>query len=148
MSSDRAPACAAASGGLISTMKTLRAFFAVACSVFGLGVRAELTLQEKVRPLALPHHGPFVRTGDGAILGVGPKGASVSRDEGATWQERAIFDTVKFEASGERALVRTREGVIVYAFLNRKELAFKWDDAKGGPQEGCRIPVYVTRSTD
>lgn len=110
--------------------------------------RAEIQLQEKVRALTLPHHGPYVRTGDGAILGVGPKGASVSRDEGATWEERAIFDLGRFEARAERALVRTREGVLVSAFLNRKELVFKWDDAKGGPQEGCRLPVYVTRSTD
>lgn len=110
--------------------------------------RAEIQLQEKVRALTLPHHGPFVRTGDGAILGVGPKGASVSHDEGATWEEQTIFDLAKFEASGERALTRTREGVIVHAFLNRKEMVFKWDDAKGGPQEGCRLPVYVTRSTD
>ncbi|MBL9200600.1 MAG: exo-alpha-sialidase [Opitutaceae bacterium] len=110
--------------------------------------RSEIQLHGQARALALPHHGPFVRTGDGAILGVGPKGASVSRDEGATWEERGIFDLAKFEASGERALVRTRDGVLVYAFLNRKELVFKWDDAKGGPQEGCRLPVYVTRSTD
>ena len=50
--------------------------------------------------------------------------------------------------SGERALLRTKEGVILFAFLNRKELVFKWDDKKGGPQEGCRVPVYLSRSDD
>lgn len=110
--------------------------------------RAEIVLQEKVRSLTVAPQGPFVRTGDGVIWGVDPMGAIVSRDEGKTWTARAIFDAAKFEASGERALLRTREGVLVYAFLNRKEMVFKWDDKLGGPQEGCRLPVYVSRSAD
>ncbi|MBI5771715.1 MAG: exo-alpha-sialidase [Verrucomicrobia bacterium] len=130
-------------------MKILRPFalVVVAC-VLGICARAELELQEKVRPLTLPHHGPFVHTGDGAILGVDPKGVVVSRDEGRTWEVKPIFDSAKFEASGERAVLRTKEGVLLYAFLNRKEMVFKWDDKKGGPQEGCRLPVYVSRSED
>lgn len=131
-------------------MKTLRSCVVVSCFILGLGgsARAELELQEKVRPLPLPHHGPFTRTGDGTLWAVDPKGARVSRDEGRTWEERALFDPEKFLASGERALLRTKEGVLLYAFLNRKEMAFKWDDTKGGPQEGCRLPVYVSRSAD
>ena len=116
--------------------------------LLALAARAEIVLQEKVTPLPFPHQGPFVRTGDGAILGVDAAGTLVSRDEGATWASRPILPRERFEASGERALLRTRSGVILYAFLNRRELAFRWDDAKGGPQDGCRLPVYLVRSAD
>lgn len=116
--------------------------------LFALSARAEPGLQEKVQPLPFPHQGPFVRAGDGSIWGVDAKGALVSRDEGRTWIPRTIYDGARFDASGERALLRTKEGVLLYAFLNLKERAFKWDDAKGGPQEGCRLPVYLARSGD
>jgi sialidase-1 len=116
--------------------------------VFVSFAHAEIGLQEKVRSLAGAPQGPFVRAGDGAIWGVEAKGALVSHDEGKSWQSKVIFDGVKFEASGERALLRTKEGVMLYAFLNLKEKVFKWDDKKGGPQDGCRIPVYLSKSTD
>jgi lysophospholipase L1-like esterase len=124
-------------------------FLALLLVVFSSGVaRGDIVLTANVH--ARPHlpQGPFVRTAEGIIVGIGPKVALLSRDEGQTWVEQTLLDPTKFEASGERALLRTKEGVILYAFLNRKELIFKWDDKKGGPQEGCRLPVYVLRSAD
>lgn len=109
--------------------------------------RADILLQERVSALPFSHQGPFVRSADRAIWAVDARGALVSRDEGRSWTRRAIFDEARFESSGERALLRTREGVILYAFLNRKELDFRWDDARG-PLEGCRLPVYLSRSAD
>jgi len=111
-------------------------------------LRADIQLQEKVARLAVPHQGPFVRTGDGAIWGMDEHGAQVSRDEGKTWQARPIFDKARFESRKERALLRTKEGVILYAFLNEREKVFKWDDKLGGPLEGCLLPVYLSRSDD
>lgn len=108
--------------------------------------RAEVQLQERVQRLAVPHQGPFVRAGDGAIWGMDETGALVSRDEGKTWEARRIFDATRYATRPERALLRTREGVMLYAFLNDRERVMKWDDARGGPQEGCRLPVYVSRS--
>ena len=105
-------------------------------------------LQERVAAVAQEFAGPLVRAGDGALWGVETAGARRSRDEGRTWERRAIYDPAKFQSRPERALLRTKEGVILYAFLNQKEYAFKWDDAKGGPQEGCRLPVYLSRSAD
>lgn len=113
-----------------------------------LTARAEILLQEKVERLSVPHQGPFVRAGDGAIWGMDERGALVSRDEGKTWESRGIFDVTRFQPRKERALLRTKEGVMLYAFLNGRELVFKWDDKKGGPQEGCRVPVYLARSDD
>lgn len=120
----------------------------IALCLLGAGVRAELSLQEKVAALPFAHQGPFVRTADGAIWGMDAKGAIVSANEGQTWEPRTVYDDGRFQSRPERALLRTREGVILYAFLNQKELAFKWDDQKGGPQEGCRLPVYLSRSAD
>ncbi|NBQ58036.1 MAG: hypothetical protein EBU32_06565 [Opitutaceae bacterium] len=110
--------------------------------------RGDIVLTTNVHAQPQLPQGPFVRTAEGVIIGVGLKAALHSRDEGQTWLEQPLFDPTKFESSGKRALLRTTEGVIVYAFLNRKELDFKWDDKKGGPQEGCRLPVYVMRSAD
>jgi lysophospholipase L1-like esterase len=110
--------------------------------------RAEVLLHGKAARLGVPHQGPFVRAGDNAIWSMDERGALVSRDEGRTWAPRAIFDAAVFAARKERALLRTREGVMLYAFLNERERVFKWDDNQGGPLEGCRLPVYVSRSAD
>ena len=110
--------------------------------------RAEIALQENVERLAVPHPGPWVRSGDGAIWGMDERGALVSRDEGGTWERRTIFAVAQFESRPERALLRTKEGVLLYAFLNEREKVFRWDDQRGGPLEGCRLPVYVSRSAD
>ena len=104
-------------------------------------VRADILLQEKVSVLPFSHQGPFVRSADRAIWGVDARGALVSRDEGRSWTRRILFDEARFESSGERALLRTREGVILYAFLNRKEIDFRWDDSRG-PLEGCRTAPH------
>ena len=122
--------------------------FLVIALVFAASVRAEIVLQEKVARLGVPHQGPFVRGGDGAIWGVNEGGALVSRDEGKTWALREIYDQQRFRSRAERALLRTKEGVMLYAFLNENEKVFKWDDKQGGPLEGCRLPVYVARSAD
>ena len=116
--------------------------------VFAAVVRAEIVLQENVARLGVPHQGPFVRDGDGAIWGVNEGGALVSRDEGKTWEPREIYDQKRYRSRPERALLRTKEGVLLYAFLNENEKVFKWDDKQGGPLDGCRLPVYVARSAD
>ena len=122
--------------------------FLIVGLVFASIVRAEIVLQEKVGRLGVPHQGPFVRGGDGAIWGVNERGALVSRDEGKTWESREIYDQKRYRSRAERALLRTKEGVVLYAFLNENEKVFKWDDKQGGPLEGCRLPVYVSRSED
>jgi lysophospholipase L1-like esterase len=124
-------------------IKRLLAVFLLGCLA-----RADVVLHEKVAQLPFMHPGPFVRAGDGTIWGMDTRGALRSKDEGRNWTAKEIFDPARFQPSGERALLRTKEGVILYAFLNRKELVFKWDDKQGGPLEGCRVPVYLSRSAD
>ncbi|MBL9204664.1 MAG: exo-alpha-sialidase [Opitutaceae bacterium] len=123
-------------------------FWLVLIPFAAAGLRADLVLHPEARALGFSHQGPFVRSADGAIWAMDAVGAVVSRDEGRTWSTRTLLDGTRFRSHHERALLRTREGVILYAFLNAPEKVFRWDNAKGGPQEGCRLPVYVQRSAD
>lgn len=108
-----------------------------------------LLLHPKALPLPTTLLGPFAKRADGGIVAADDSRVFVNKDGGKSWEPRTLFsDTKRFECRGERTLLRTREGVLVLAFLNMKEMVLRWDQKKGGPQPACRIPVYVTRSTD
>ncbi len=89
---------------------------------------------------------------DGDVLCVDAMNALHSQDEGRTWKATPIFPgTTKYKLSSERALLRTRDGVVIAAWmnLNEKQCAprFKW----GGTEEEFRmyvLPIYVCRSLD
>ncbi|MFH1265576.1 MAG: sialidase family protein, partial [Planctomycetota bacterium] len=108
-----------------------------------------LLVDPKCQPLAAPHMGPFVKLGDGSVLATGEGQVFQSADDGQTWSARPLFaQPEKYESRAERALLRTREGTLILAFMNEKERVFRWDQPQGGPLPECRLPVYVTRSTD
>ena len=108
-----------------------------------------LLLHPKCEPMECAHMGPFVTLGDGSILAVDATGVLTSSDGGKTWQSRPLFaDPKKYNCRSERAVLCTREGTLLVAFMNQPEMVFRWDQKKGGPQPGCRLPVYVVRSTD
>ena len=110
---------------------------------------SKILLHDKAQPLPTRLLGPFVRLGSGQVLAVGDREVFLSADEGRTWSKRPLFaDPKKFTCRTERCVLKTREGTILIAFTNVAELAFQWDQAKGGPQPGCRLPVYVVRSLD
>ncbi|NLX98530.1 MAG: hypothetical protein GXY83_20415 [Rhodopirellula sp.] len=109
----------------------------------------KLLIDPRCQPLATSLLGPLVTLGDGNILAVDDQRVMVSEDGGETWSPRPLFqDTEKHSCRGERALLRTRDGVLILAFLNTPEQVFRWDQSKGGPLADCRLPVYVTRSVD
>ena len=109
----------------------------------------KLLLHPKCEPLPSALMGPFVTLGDGGILAVDDQRVQISRDAGNTWSARPLFaEPDKFQCRGERVAFRTRDGTLLVAFLNVKEAVFKWDQAKGGPQPDCRLPVCVVRSVD
>ncbi len=108
-----------------------------------------ILLDPKCEPLPGLPLGPFVKLGDGSVLAADATRVLVTKADGKTWTARPLFaQEDKFECRPERALLRTRDGTLILAFLNQKEMALRWDQAKGGPQPGCRLPVYVVRSTD
>jgi len=108
-----------------------------------------LLLHPQCEPLPFDHLGPFASRSDGAVLAADDNRVWISKDNGKTWEPCTLFaDPNRFQCRPERALLRTRDGTLVLAFLNAKEMQLRWDQKKGGPQPDCRCPVYVTRSHD
>lgn len=114
----------------------------LALCLLGAGLQAELALQEKVGRLPFDHQGPFVRTSDGMIWAMNATGALVSANEGQTWEHRSMFDSSRFQSRGERALLRTREGVLLSALLNQKEA---WSQPSPLTIEASDSPGMLTR---
>jgi len=113
---------------------------------------APLTLHPKAERLPSKHQGPFVTTGDGGVLCIGAGQAFVSSDEGKTWTSHPLFpDGGKYKVSNERALLRTRDGVVVAAWMNLAEMG-RPEDARWGADERTFsqwvLPTYVCRSLD
>ena len=124
----------------------------VSLAVFALAQTSsgEIWMHPKCQNLASDHMGPFVNLADGSVLAVSDREALVSKDEGKTWEAHALFNApAKFQARAERAVLRTREGVIIMAFLNEKEIAHgKWDLNSQEEMAKFYLPTYVVRSLD
>ena len=110
------------------------------------------TLHPKAARLPFAHQGPFVTTGDGGVLCVDARSALRSRDEGRTWTATPVFrDAKKYRISNERALLRTRDGVVIAAWMNLSEQRSPPDWNWGGKDADWRdfvLPTYVCRSLD
>lgn len=121
--------------------------FAAAMAV-GATPAERIQLDPRCQRMVSPHMGPYARLTDG-ILAVSDQQALVSKDDGKTWQGRPLFaQPQKFQTRPERALLRTREGVLVLVFLNEKELRRgKWLDNVEELKK-FTLPTYVTRSSD
>ena len=110
------------------------------------------TLHPKASALPFTHQGPFVNTADGGVLCVDAKNALLSMDEGRTWDTTPLFaEPAKFTVSSERALLRTREGVIISAWMNLGERSqpkgWRWGE-KDVSWKDFLLPTYTCRSTD
>ncbi len=80
------------------------------------------------------------------------KNALRSSDEGRTWTSAPLFsEPAKFNVSNERALLRTREGVIISAWMNGAERkqpnGWRWGDKSVSWKEFV-LPTYTFRSAD
>lgn len=132
----------------MTRLLSLSAFFIAA----GFAHSEAPVLHPKATALPFTHQGPFVSTQDGGVLCIDSKSALRSSDEGRSWSSTALFtDAVKYTVSNERALLRTREGVIISTWMNLAEKktppgwhwgekAVKWTDFV--------LPTYTCRSTD
>ena len=94
--------------------------------------------------------GPFTRVGEGSVLTVdSAQSALVSSDEGQSWKSQPIFaDPAKFAIRPERAILRTRSGAVILAFMNDKETANWHWDPKTSDSPDARLPTYAVRSPD
>lgn len=113
---------------------------------------AEPTLHPAAERLPFNHQGPFVTTDDGTILCLEAKNALRSNDEGRTWISMPLFtEPERYTVSNERALLKTREGVIVAAYMNlveqRAPEGWGWGE-KDVDWRDFVLPTYTVRSTD
>lgn len=107
----------------------------------------DIWLHGKAESIDVPM-GPFVKLGEGHYLTVNEHNALISRDDGKSWREYPLFeDTSKHGVRPERALLRTKEGTIVLAFMNEPERHWTWDNDLGDAP-GARLPTYTIRSLD
>ena len=107
-------------------------------------------IERRVEDMPGLEMGPFVRLDDGGILTVDrAQSALISHDEGKTWEKHIILDDPsKHAIRPERALLRTRSGVIILAFMNDREKAnWKWDP-KISDSPDAQLPTYAVRSLD
>lgn len=110
------------------------------------------TLHPKASALPFAHQGPFVSTADGGVLCIDTHNTLHSEDEGRTWKTSTMFaGPAKFAVSNERALLRTREGVILSAWMNGAERQapkiWHWGE-KDVQWTDFILPTYTSRSTD
>lgn len=93
--------------------------------------------------------GPFVHLSNGRILTVDGTHSYISADEGKTWTEHSIFtQPEKYNIREERALIQTKQGIVILAFVNAREQAnWNWqNDISDSP--GAILPTYAVRSLD
>ena len=126
-----------------------------ACCAVLLLAPVAATAQDKLwthpnaKPLATDKLGPFVHTGDGGVLAIDDEVTYISQDEGRTWSEpRPLFPGRNdLRTRPERAMLRTRSGVIIAAFMNDREKTWTWKNELGDAP-GAVLPTYAMRSLD
>lgn len=93
--------------------------------------------------------GPFVQLDNGQILTIEDKKCLISDDNGKSWMEYDVFDTHQnVKISNERALLKTKSGVIILAFMNLEERKnWNWNPAISD-SPGAILPTYTIRSLD
>lgn len=132
----------------------MKPFLVFLSLVLGSALAAEMspTLHPKASRLPFSNQGPFVTTADGGVLCIEAKEALRSKDEGRTWTSSPLFAAnAKFNVSNERALLRTREGVIISAWMNgaarQAPQGWHWGE-KGVDWKAFVLPMHTCRSTD
>ena len=110
-----------------------------------------IEMHPKGEALPFKHQGPFVTTAEGGVLAVGRSNAYVSHDEGKSWQAFPLFgDNDKYQARDERALLKLRDGTVVFAWMNERQRQRGGPWGQGGEAEAAKwvLPVYISRSLD
>ena len=93
---------------------------------------------------------PYAKLADGSAITVDDKFAHITPDDGQTWLEPIpLFPNgPDLKVSNERVLTRTRDGVIILAFMNLNSRNWGWDDEKNAPDREVRLDVWTVRSLD
>jgi hypothetical protein len=110
----------------------------------------EIWLDSRVSQLPTDKLGPFVHTADGNVLAIDDDATFISVDGGETWSKpRPLIGAAEknIKVSNERAMMRTRDGTIIAAFMNLNERNWTWkNELFDAP--GAKLPTWVMRSED
>lgn len=130
----------------------LRVLIAFLIPAFAFAADTTPTLHPQAHKLPFNHQGPFVTTADGGVLCIDSQNALRSSDEGKTWTSNPLFrEATKFNVSNERALLRTRDGIVIAAWMNGAERGtpkgWHWGEP-GVRWQDFVLPTYACRSLD
>jgi len=109
-----------------------------------------LWLDPRLKPLPADLLGPFAPLANGGVIAIESEATRVSRDGGKTWSvPRPLTGAIEkgIRVSRERALLRTRDGALIAAFMNLNERRWTWSD-RLHDAPGAKLPTWVMRSTD
>jgi hypothetical protein len=110
----------------------------------------ERWLDPRCTALPMDKGGPFVELNDGSIMTIEGNTALQSKDDGSTWSEpRPIYEgPAPGRPSGGGLLLKTRDGAIVYVYMDMDTYKWSWDNAKREAAEDVRLDVWAIRSLD
>jgi len=93
-------------------------------------------------------YGPFVKLGNGSILTVGDNATLVSEDGGAAWSEPRVMYRGSSRGKPGRSgvLLRTREGVLVYVYVDLTDFKWKWNEKRREAAKDVKLDVWGIRS--
>lgn len=114
------------------------------------GTGRKMRVDPRCTVLTSDKYGPFVRLGDGKLLTVVDNGTIVSEDGGATWSEPRVMCRGRGPArpTAGGVLLRTRDGVLVYVYMDMTSFKWKWSEAKREAARDVRLDVWAIRSTN
>lgn len=100
------------------------------------------------RPMPGDEIGPFATLADGSLITVRDNATRISGDGGKTWSEPRVMyrgsGPGRPSKSGE--LVRTRDGVLVYVYMDLEDFKWSWSVAKCRAGRNISLDVWVIRS--
>lgn len=110
----------------------------------------DIHLEPRVQAMPQIKAAPYTKLADGSALTVDDEYAHITTDNGQTWLEPIPLFTEgqDLKVSNERVLTRTRDGVVILAFMNLNSRDWGWDDAKNAPDRKVRLDVWTIRSLD
>ncbi len=136
-----------------ATMKIIQLLALVATLPLASALGAqesEIWLDSRVSKLPTDKLGPFVHTADGKVLAIDGEATFISDDGGTTWSDpRPLTGATEkhIKVSNERAMVRTKDGTIIAAFMNLNDRKWTWNNELHDAP-GAKLPTWVMRSDD
>lgn len=100
--------------------------------------------------LSIERFGPFIKLADGKILTTEDNATVISADNGETWSApRPIYDGPgPGKPSSNGVIVRTREGIVVFVYIDIEGFKWAWDDNLHQAAEDVSLNVWTIRSED